>query len=84
MDNKKPRRPVAARDAAEAVFRPQLAKAPEVSRPTAIPGAREPVSLRLDQDVLAHFQEQGPGWQDRINQAEREALERGTKPLRAG
>ena len=74
MDSKKPRRPLNAQDAAEAVFRPQPAKAPEVSKPTAIPGARELVSLRLDHDVLAHFQEQGPGWQDRINQALREAI----------
>jgi uncharacterized protein (DUF4415 family) len=27
------------------------------------------VSLRLDRDVLAHFQDDGPGWQDRINEA---------------
>ena len=65
-----PRRPSAV-DAAEAVFKP----APKVATPApapkvaAIPGARELVSLRLDQDVLAHFQEEGPGWQERINQA---------------
>jgi uncharacterized protein (DUF4415 family) len=29
--------------------------------------------LRIDQDVLAHFQEGGPGWQDRINAALRKA-----------
>ena len=27
----------------------------------------ELVSLRIDRDVLDHFQESGPGWQDRIN-----------------
>ena len=32
------------------------------------------VSLRLDQDVIAHFRAQGPGWQSRINAALREAL----------
>jgi uncharacterized protein (DUF4415 family) len=31
------------------------------------------VSLRLDKDVLEHFQEGGPGWQDRINAALRKA-----------
>ena len=67
--DKTPRRPLGALDAAEAVFRPQTAKAPEISKPAAIPGARELVSLRIDQNVLAHFQEGGPGWQDRINQA---------------
>jgi len=35
----------------------------------AIPNAKELVSLRLDRDVLDYFQEDGPGWQDRINEA---------------
>ncbi len=73
MDEKKRRRPVNALDAAEAVFRPAPAKAPEPAKPAAVPGARELVSLRIDQDVLAHFQEGGPGWQDRVNQALRRA-----------
>ena len=38
-----------------------------------MPGAREQVSLRIDSDVLAHFQEEGAGWQDRINAALRKA-----------
>ncbi|AWN46720.1 hypothetical protein DK419_10685 [Methylobacterium terrae] len=40
---------------------------------TAVPGVRETVSLRLDRDVLDHFQEEGPGWQERINAALRKA-----------
>ena len=31
------------------------------------------VSLRLDRAVLEYFQEDGPGWQDRINAALRKA-----------
>jgi uncharacterized protein (DUF4415 family) len=31
------------------------------------------ISLRIDKDVLEHFQGEGPGWQDRINTALREA-----------
>jgi uncharacterized protein (DUF4415 family) len=27
------------------------------------------VTLRIDRDVLDHFQQDGPGWQDRINAA---------------
>ncbi len=73
LDEKKRRRPLNAIDAAEAVFRQVPAKAPEPARPAAAPGARELVSLRIDQDVLAHFQEGGPGWQDRLNQALRRA-----------
>jgi uncharacterized protein (DUF4415 family) len=38
-----------------------------------IPGAKEMVSLRIDRDVLDFFQEDGPGWQDRINAALRKA-----------
>ena len=34
-----------------------------------VPGAKEMVSLRIDRDVLDFFQEDGPGWQDRINDA---------------
>ncbi len=37
------------------------------------PGVKEVVSLRIDRDVLDHFQEDGPGWQERINQALRAA-----------
>ncbi|MGU3556371.1 BrnA antitoxin family protein [Methylobacterium radiotolerans] len=63
------------RAAAEAAFRaatsPKPAAPPPQAapRPTAIPGSREVVSLRLDSAVLAHFQKDGPGWQDRINEA---------------
>ena len=70
----KPPRPLGVRDAAEAVFKPAV-KAPEpAAQAPAIPGARELVSIRLDQEVLRHFQDEGPGWQDRINQALRLAI----------
>lgn len=61
-------------DAAEAVFKPAPAPPPAAApaRP-AIPGAKELVSLRIDQDVLEAFQAEGPGWQDRINAALRQA-----------
>ena len=55
---------------AEAVFKKQ---APKAEAPAITPGARELVSLRIDQDVLARFQADGPGWQDRINDALRRA-----------
>ena len=61
------------RSEAEAAFR-KTAKEPEAPpKSTALPGVRELVSLRIDQDVLEHFQEGGPGWQDRINAALRKA-----------
>lgn len=70
----KTRRPVDAVSAAEAAFR-KVTAPPIVSPPVkpAVPGAREVVSLRIDQDVLEHFQADGPGWQDRINAALRHA-----------
>ncbi len=34
---------------------------------------KQPVSLRLDADVVAHFRRSGPGWQSRINAALRKA-----------
>ena len=62
------------RERAEAAFRSATTKPPQ-SAPAAptLPGVRELVSLRIDSDVLAHFQEAGPGWQDRINDALRKA-----------
>jgi len=39
----------------------------------AVPGAKETVTLRIDRDVLDFFQEDGPGWQERINAALRKA-----------
>lgn len=37
------------------------------------PGAKEQVTLRIDREVLDFFQADGPGWQERINQALRKA-----------
>jgi uncharacterized protein (DUF4415 family) len=63
------------RERAEAAFKQATARpAPELpARQAAVPGVREQVSLRIDRDVLDHFQEGGPGWQDRINAALRKA-----------
>ena len=36
--------------------------------------AKELVSLRLDQDVLANLRQAGPGWQTRVNGILRQAL----------
>lgn len=70
MSNDRPRRPLSARDKAEALFAAPKPPAPEpVVQRSALPGARELVSLRIDSDVLEHFQSDGPGWQDRINAA---------------
>lgn len=63
-----------ARSAAEAAFK--AVTAPRVEAPIqkpAIPSIKEQVTLRIDQDVLEYFQEGGPGWQDRINDALRKA-----------
>lgn len=74
---KPPRRSKDPWDAAEAVFRlaapPPPAAPPRPAAAAGVPPAREMVSLRLDQDVLDVFQAEGPGWQDRINAALRQA-----------
>jgi uncharacterized protein (DUF4415 family) len=64
-----------ARSAAEKAFKAVTTKPPEgpPKQATSLPGAKEMVSLRIDRDVLDYFQEQGPGWQDRINAALRKA-----------
>ena len=65
--------------AAEAVFKPlpAPAAAPAEKRPS-VPNAKELVSLRIDRDVLDHFQEGGPGWQDRINETLKAAVKAGS------
>jgi uncharacterized protein (DUF4415 family) len=68
------RRPSDPRAAAEAAFARRPAPPSAAARPPAVPGAREQVTLRIDQDVLEIFQEDGPGWQDRINATLREAV----------
>jgi uncharacterized protein (DUF4415 family) len=77
MSADRPRRPNDPRAAAEAAFKAATTKPPEPipgNKPSpSLPGAKETVSLRIDRDVLDHFQEDGPGWQDRINAALRKA-----------
>ena len=72
-----PRRPRTLSDArteAEAAFKKATAKAAEAPpKRTTVPGVKEQVTLRIDQDVLEYFQKDGPGWQDRINEALRKA-----------
>jgi len=72
-----PRRPRTLNDArteAEAAFKRTTAKVAEAPpKAPRLPGVRELISLRIDQDVLEYFQEDGPGWQDRINEALRRA-----------
>ena len=41
---------------------------------TSVPNAKEMVSLRIDRDILDYFQEAGPGWQDRLNEALRKLI----------
>jgi len=71
-----PRRPTSATERAEALFKAATTK-PDAPKPKSntIPKGKELVSIRIDRDVLAHFQDDGPGWQDRINAALRKAAE---------
>ena len=73
-----PRRPTSAIDKAEASFKAATTKpeeAPVTQVRSAIPLGKETISLKIDNDVLAHFQEEGIGWQDRINAALRKAAD---------
>jgi len=69
-------RPTDTLSVAEAVFKPATPAAAEpvrAQRKGDVPVSKEPVSIKLDSDLLAHFQEDGPGWQGRINDALRRA-----------
>jgi uncharacterized protein (DUF4415 family) len=61
------------RERAEAAFKSATTRQDQSAPAPAVPGAKELVSLRIDRDVLEHFQEGGPGWQERINAALRKA-----------
>ena len=67
------RRGTTSRETAEAAFKAATTKpveaAPSPKPSISLPPARELVLLRIDRDVLEHFQADGPGWQDRINEA---------------
>jgi uncharacterized protein (DUF4415 family) len=69
------RRPIDSRTAAEKAFKAVTVKPVEgpPKPPPSLPGVKETVTLRIDRDVLDFFQEDGPGWQDRINAALRKA-----------
>jgi len=68
------RRTTDSRQMAENAFKAATTKpAQTAAKAPSLPGAKELVSLRIDCDVLDHFQEGGPGWQDRINDALRKA-----------
>ncbi|MBY5804565.1 hypothetical protein ELI49_26400 (plasmid) [Rhizobium ruizarguesonis] len=72
-----PRRPVNPLDAAEALFKPAKKKPEQAVERPALPNVKELVSLKIDSDVLAFFQENGAGWQDRINDTLRAAMKNG-------
>ena len=75
MSGDRPRRRSDPRDTAEAAFKAATTKPPEPlpQQKPSLPNAKELVSLRIDRDVLDHFQADGAGWQDRINAALRKA-----------
>jgi uncharacterized protein (DUF4415 family) len=74
MTTGRSRRPSDPRAAADAAFKAVTTKPADLPTPKpAVPNAKEMVSLRIDRDVLDFFQDGGPGWQDRINDALRKA-----------
>ena len=80
MVTNRPRRPSDPRSQAEAAFKAattkplaEAFKGPVSAQAPSLPKSKELVSLRIDRDVLDYFQEDGPGWQERINEALRKA-----------
>lgn len=67
------RRPLDPRAAAEAAFKSATAKPARMTEASALPGAKESVTLRVDSEVLEFFQADGPGWQERMADALRRA-----------
>ena len=66
--------PPDARSAAEKAFKAVTTKPAELPpKAPALPHVKHTVTLRVDQDVLDYFQQDGIGWQDRMNAALRKA-----------
>jgi uncharacterized protein (DUF4415 family) len=73
-DTPRARREPDARALAEKAFKAVTTKPVDgPPKPLSAPGVKETVTLRIDRDVLEFFQQDGPGWQDRINAALRKA-----------
>ena len=70
--SRRPHDPFAAAEAVFSKAAPKAAPAPAPSK-SAIPGARQSVTRRVDEEVVEHFQADGPGWQDRMAAALRAA-----------
>src|SRR5262249_23306518 len=73
-DTPRTRREPDARALAEKAFKAGTTK-PAAGPPKtgSVPGTKGNVTLRPDRDMLDFFQQDGPGWQDRINAALRKA-----------
>ncbi|NTD87616.1 BrnA antitoxin family protein [Agrobacterium tumefaciens] len=56
------------------MFKPAKKVAATAVERSAIPNTKELVSLKIESDVLSHFQADGPGWQERINDTMRAAM----------
>jgi len=69
------RRPTSdSRSEAEKAFKAVTNKPAELPpKAPALPHVKHTVTLRVDQDVLDYFQQDGIGWQDRMNAALRKA-----------
>ncbi|HVQ82565.1 MAG: BrnA antitoxin family protein [Pseudolabrys sp.] len=69
------RRPTSdSRSEAEKAFKAVTTKPAELPpKAPALPHVKHTVTLRVDQDVLDYFQQDGIGWQDRMNAALRKA-----------
>jgi uncharacterized protein (DUF4415 family) len=68
------RRTTDSRQMAEMAFKAATSKPAEpLPKSPSLPGAKELISLRIDRDILDHFQEGGPGWQERMHDALRKA-----------
>ena len=66
--------PPDSRAAAEKAFKAVTTKQADLPpKAPSLPHVKHTVTLRIDQDVLDFFQEEGPGWQERINTALRKA-----------
>jgi len=65
------RRPTSdSRSDAEKAFKAVTTKPADLPpKAPALPHVKHTVTLRIDQDVLDYFQQDGIGWQDRINAA---------------
>ena len=74
------RDPDDAPDLSDELWETELAKSPVRRGRPSLPNTKVSTTIRLDEAVISHFRNGGPGWQSRINAALKDWIESSSSP----